>query len=267
MAIAQVRVPEGRIPEWMGFDGLVQLISVDGQRTVGCPYWELVADVGAEQLRDLYTDMAVVRRIDAEAMALQRQGELGAVGPAARPGGGPGRLGPCAAAGRLRVPELPRARRRLLPRRGPRVDAAALARHGALGLGPRRLRHRHAGHHRRLAGAPRHRLRARASSSTALRRPPWPTSGTAPRARVTSPRPSASPPATWCRSSSSARTTSGPSRSRSGCSRTPPSPSAARATASPASRSTATTCWPSSPPPGSPWPGPTPARGRRSSRP
>jgi len=76
MAIAQVRVPEQRIPEWMEFDGLVQLISVDGQRTVGCPYWDLVADVGAEQLRDLYTDMAVVRRLDAEAMALQRQGEL-----------------------------------------------------------------------------------------------------------------------------------------------------------------------------------------------
>ncbi len=81
MAIAQTRVPEGRIPEWMGFDGLVQLISVDGQRTVGCPYWELVADVGAEELRDLYRDMAVVRRIDAEAMALQRQGELGLWAP------------------------------------------------------------------------------------------------------------------------------------------------------------------------------------------
>jgi pyruvate dehydrogenase E1 component alpha subunit len=81
MSIAQVRVPEGRIPEWMGFDGLVQLISVDGQRTLGCPYWDLVADVGAEQLRDLYTDMAVVRRIDVEAMALQRQGELGLWAP------------------------------------------------------------------------------------------------------------------------------------------------------------------------------------------
>ncbi len=81
MAIAQMRVPEGRIPEWMGFDGLVQLISVDGQRTVGCPYWDLVADVGAEQLRDLYRDMAIVRRIDAEAMALQRQGELGLWAP------------------------------------------------------------------------------------------------------------------------------------------------------------------------------------------
>jgi 2-oxoisovalerate dehydrogenase E1 component alpha subunit len=76
MAIAQVRIPEATIPECMGFDGLVQLISVDGQRTVGCPYWELVADIGGAQLRDLYRDMAIVRRIDAEAMALQRQGEL-----------------------------------------------------------------------------------------------------------------------------------------------------------------------------------------------
>src|SRR5271170_4004567 len=76
MTTAQVPVPEARIPEWTGFDGLVQLISVDGQRTVGCPYWELGADVDAAQLRDLYRDMAVVRRIDAEAMALQRQGEL-----------------------------------------------------------------------------------------------------------------------------------------------------------------------------------------------
>ena len=76
MATAQVRVPETRIPEWTAFDGLVQLISVDGQRTVGCPYWDLVADVDADDLRHLYRDMVVVRRIDAEAMALQRQGEL-----------------------------------------------------------------------------------------------------------------------------------------------------------------------------------------------
>jgi 2-oxoisovalerate dehydrogenase E1 component alpha subunit len=71
-----VRVPEARIPEWIGFDGLVQLISVDGQRTVGCPYWDLVADVDAAALRRLYADMTVVRRLDVEAMALQRQGEL-----------------------------------------------------------------------------------------------------------------------------------------------------------------------------------------------
>ena len=76
MTTAPVRVPGTEIPEWTGFDGLVQLISVDGQRTVGCPYWDLVADVDAAQLRDLYRDLVVVRRIDAEAMALQRQGEL-----------------------------------------------------------------------------------------------------------------------------------------------------------------------------------------------
>jgi pyruvate dehydrogenase E1 component alpha subunit len=76
VAIAQARVPIDRIPEFAHFDRLVQLISVDGQRTVGCPYWELVADVDAGQLRDLYQDMAIVRRLDAEAMALQRQGEL-----------------------------------------------------------------------------------------------------------------------------------------------------------------------------------------------
>ncbi len=76
MAIAQSRVRTDKLAELTQFAGLVQLISVDGQRTVGCPYWDLVADVGADELRDLYRDMAIVRRLDAEAMALQRQGEL-----------------------------------------------------------------------------------------------------------------------------------------------------------------------------------------------
>jgi pyruvate dehydrogenase E1 component alpha subunit len=76
MTTAALRVSEERMSEWMAYDGLVQLISVDGQRTVGCPYRDLVADVGPDDLRGLYADMAVVRRLDAEAMALQRQGEL-----------------------------------------------------------------------------------------------------------------------------------------------------------------------------------------------
>jgi 2-oxoisovalerate dehydrogenase E1 component alpha subunit len=76
VAIAQVRVPTESLAEFAHFDGLVQLISVDGQRTVGCPYWDLVGDVDAARLRDLYRDMAIVRRLDAEAMALQRQGQL-----------------------------------------------------------------------------------------------------------------------------------------------------------------------------------------------
>jgi pyruvate dehydrogenase E1 component alpha subunit len=81
MAIAQLKVPAERLSAWTGYDGLVQLISVDGQRTVGCPHWDLVADVDALQLRDLYRDMSIVRRLDAEAMALQRQGELGLWAP------------------------------------------------------------------------------------------------------------------------------------------------------------------------------------------
>src|ERR1700737_548722 len=57
--------------------GLVQLVQVDGERMHGSPFADLVADVGAEELRSLYRDLVVVRRIDAEATALQRQGELG----------------------------------------------------------------------------------------------------------------------------------------------------------------------------------------------
>ena len=76
-----VRERGAGIPEWIAYDGLVQLISVDGQRTVGCPYRDVVSDVDAAMLRRLYSDMTVVRRLDAEAMALQRQGELGLWAP------------------------------------------------------------------------------------------------------------------------------------------------------------------------------------------
>ena len=76
-----VRERGAGIPEWIAYDGLVQLISVDGQRTVGCPYRDVVTDVDAAMLRRLYSDMTVVRRLDAEAMALQRQGELGLWAP------------------------------------------------------------------------------------------------------------------------------------------------------------------------------------------
>lgn len=61
----------------------VQLLSPDGvRREVGgerpwaVDYAGLVSGVGAEQLRERYRDMALVRRFDAEATALQRQGEL-----------------------------------------------------------------------------------------------------------------------------------------------------------------------------------------------
>ena len=55
---------------------LVQLISAKGER-ISHPEFDLwVSDVTDEQLCSLYEDMTVIRRIDAESTALQRQGEL-----------------------------------------------------------------------------------------------------------------------------------------------------------------------------------------------
>lgn len=60
----------------------VQLIQPDGHRVrLRRDYLALVDDVGPDDLRKLYEDMVVVRRIDTEATALQRQGELGLWAP------------------------------------------------------------------------------------------------------------------------------------------------------------------------------------------
>lgn len=59
----------------------VQLIQPDGQRVFDREHAALVADIGPDRLRDLYEDLVVVRRIDAEATALQRQGQLGLWAP------------------------------------------------------------------------------------------------------------------------------------------------------------------------------------------
>jgi 2-oxoisovalerate dehydrogenase E1 component alpha subunit len=53
---------------------LVQLLTPEGER-VHRPDYDL--EVGEEELRGLYRDLVLVRRVDAEATALQRQGELG----------------------------------------------------------------------------------------------------------------------------------------------------------------------------------------------
>ena len=52
----------------------VQLLTPEGQR-VSHPDYPL--DITDEEIRDLYRDLVLVRRIDTEATALQRQGELG----------------------------------------------------------------------------------------------------------------------------------------------------------------------------------------------
>jgi 2-oxoisovalerate dehydrogenase E1 component alpha subunit len=53
---------------------LVQLLTPEGER-VDHPHYRI--DLSAEEYRELYRDLVLVRRIDTEAMALQRQGELG----------------------------------------------------------------------------------------------------------------------------------------------------------------------------------------------
>ncbi|MEV7416008.1 pyruvate dehydrogenase (acetyl-transferring) E1 component subunit alpha [Streptomyces sp. NPDC089919] len=56
---------------------LVQLLTPEGERVDDPEYAPYVADITADDLRGLYRDMVLTRRFDAEATALQRQGELG----------------------------------------------------------------------------------------------------------------------------------------------------------------------------------------------
>ncbi len=53
---------------------LIQLLTPEGER-VEHPDYSI--DLSAEELRAIYRDLALVRRVDVEATALQRQGELG----------------------------------------------------------------------------------------------------------------------------------------------------------------------------------------------
>ncbi|MFG1785304.1 pyruvate dehydrogenase (acetyl-transferring) E1 component subunit alpha [Rhodococcus oryzae] len=59
----------------------VQLIQPDGARVHGAGYADEITDIGPAELRGLYEDMVVLRRVDAEATALQRQGQLGIWAP------------------------------------------------------------------------------------------------------------------------------------------------------------------------------------------
>lgn len=58
-------------------DDVVRLVSPDGVRLPSPEHDPWVAEVGDDELAALYEDMVVVRRLDLEATALQRQGELG----------------------------------------------------------------------------------------------------------------------------------------------------------------------------------------------
>ncbi|WP_306211107.1 pyruvate dehydrogenase (acetyl-transferring) E1 component subunit alpha [Actinoplanes sp. RD1] len=64
----------------MADDGLIQLLTPDGEHAGSVTTADGVtysADFTDEEYRDLYRDLVIVRRLDAEGLALQRQGELG----------------------------------------------------------------------------------------------------------------------------------------------------------------------------------------------
>ncbi len=67
-------VPGAGAPHLPGAADLVQLLTPEGERIEHPRY---AVDVPDEELRGLYRDLVLVRRWDAEATALQRQGELG----------------------------------------------------------------------------------------------------------------------------------------------------------------------------------------------
>ena len=71
MTLGDIGVP---VTDPSGGPDLVQLLTPEGER-VHHPDYPL--DISAEEVRALYRDLALVRRIDVEATALQRQGELG----------------------------------------------------------------------------------------------------------------------------------------------------------------------------------------------
>jgi 2-oxoisovalerate dehydrogenase E1 component alpha subunit len=61
-------------PQPEGPGGLIQLLTPEGER-IDHPGYPL--DLSAADIRGLYRDLVLVRRIDTEAISLQRQGELG----------------------------------------------------------------------------------------------------------------------------------------------------------------------------------------------
>lgn len=62
-------------------DDVARLLSPDGERIADRELDPWVQDIDAEALRGLYRDMTLVRRIDTEGIALQRQGQLGLWAP------------------------------------------------------------------------------------------------------------------------------------------------------------------------------------------
>lgn len=70
-----------REPSIQTDEDLSRLLAPNGERVADALLEPYVADVDVDLLRDLYRDMTVIRRIDGEGIALQRQGQLGLWAP------------------------------------------------------------------------------------------------------------------------------------------------------------------------------------------
>ena len=73
--IAELTAPVPEVGD--GGPEMVQLLTPEGQRVENTEYDHYVQDLSDEELRGFYRDLVLIRRVDAEATALQRQGELG----------------------------------------------------------------------------------------------------------------------------------------------------------------------------------------------
>lgn len=62
-------------------DDVARLLNADGERIADSDLDPWIADIGPDALRSLYRDMVLLRRIDSEGMALQRQGQVGLWAP------------------------------------------------------------------------------------------------------------------------------------------------------------------------------------------
>jgi pyruvate dehydrogenase E1 component alpha subunit len=73
-AVAALLAP---VPEIIAGADFVQLLTPEGELVDNPEYSKYIADLTDEDLRGFYRDQVLIRRFDAEATALQRQGELG----------------------------------------------------------------------------------------------------------------------------------------------------------------------------------------------
>jgi 2-oxoisovalerate dehydrogenase E1 component alpha subunit len=73
--LAELTAPVPEVGD--GGPEMVQLLTPEGQRVENAEYDDYVKDLTNEDLRGFYRDLVLIRRVDTEATALQRQGELG----------------------------------------------------------------------------------------------------------------------------------------------------------------------------------------------